>query len=255
MIENIYTLNLDDLRDFINLGLAIFIIVYNLSIIRTKKTQRLEASLLVHVNVSFLLMMIVWSLVLINRYISLVEESYVIYLFLAIQLYLVYGVVFYAMSNPFLFKSPSYGTNPMRPEQLINPNVQEEEKYRNSKLSQFEIKKLAKVISDEIDNNNLYLKPDLTMDEVGERLDLSPRVVSQVINTTFESNFSEFVNSYRIDHAKGLLSKSDKELSIKEIMYMSGFNSKSNFYGLFKRKIGMTPSSYRKERKDVSRSY
>jgi len=123
----------------------------------------------------------------------------------------------------------------------------DDEKYKNSKLSELEKKKLAKVISDEVTKHNLYLKPDLTMEDVGERLDLAPRLVSQVINTTYGNNFSDFVNTYRLNHAKRLLLRSEDDLSIKEIMYMSGFNSKSNFYGVFKRKVGMTPNAYRKK--------
>ncbi|MEQ5790671.1 helix-turn-helix transcriptional regulator [Muricauda sp. NFXS6] len=246
IVENIYGLKLNDLRTFINLGLAVFIIAYNLISIRNTKTPRLESSLLIHVNGSFLLMMLIWSAVLINRYISMFEESYVVYLFLTSELILVYGIVFYGMSNPFLFKGFSIDAVPQKTSSMVEGG-NDDEKYKNSKLSEFEIKKLAKVISDEVAKHNLYLKPDLTMEEVGERLDLSPRVVSQVINTTYGNNFSDFVNTYRLNHAKELLLRSEDDLSIKEIMYMSGFNSKSNFYGVFKRKVGMTPNAYRKK--------
>jgi len=53
---------------------------------------------------------------------------------------------------------------------------------------------------------------------------------------------SEFIRNIRLKRAMQLLSKSD--LSVKEIMYMTGFNTASYFSKCFKKQFGVRPSEY-----------
>ncbi len=55
---------------------------------------------------------------------------------------------------------------------------------------------------------------------------------------------SEFIRSVRLKRAVQLLKKSD--LSVKEIMYMTGFNTASYFSKCFKKQYGVVPSEYMK---------
>lgn len=54
----------------------------------------------------------------------------------------------------------------------------------------------------------------------------------------------EYLMSCRFSAAKNLLSSSDK--SIKEIIDLCGFSDESNFSRTFKKKVGMTPTEFRK---------
>jgi AraC-like DNA-binding protein len=54
----------------------------------------------------------------------------------------------------------------------------------------------------------------------------------------------EYLISCRLSAAKNLLSSSDK--SIKEIIDLCGFSDESNFSRTFKKKVGMTPTEFRK---------
>ncbi|MEM6343176.1 MAG: helix-turn-helix domain-containing protein [Bacteroidota bacterium] len=93
-----------------------------------------------------------------------------------------------------------------------------------------------------------YLDPDLSLAGLAERLDTDPRSLSQLINQGFEQSFFDFVNSQRIEHAcQRLHSTTSKERNVTEIMYESGFNSKSSFNTAFKKFTQMTPSQYRKQ--------
>ncbi len=56
---------------------------------------------------------------------------------------------------------------------------------------------------------------------------------------------SEFIRSVRLKRAVQLLKKSD--LSVKEIMYMTGFNTASYFSKCFKKQYGVVPSEYMKK--------
>ena len=57
-------------------------------------------------------------------------------------------------------------------------------------------------------------------------------------------NYYQLINSYRIKNAIKLMSKNTNKITIFEIVYMVGFNSRSAFYSAFKQETGMTPSQY-----------
>ena len=56
------------------------------------------------------------------------------------------------------------------------------------------------------------------------------------------SSFFDYVNSYRIEHSKQLIS--ENKLPIIEVAFASGFNAKSSFYKAFKMKTGQTPKQF-----------
>lgn len=97
----------------------------------------------------------------------------------------------------------------------------------------------------------LFLEQNLNIEEFSNRIDLPVRDVSGVINKHFGTNFFEFMNSYRVEEAKRLLSDpANKDLTILDILLQAGFNSKSAFHRFFKRLVGMSPSEYRKQAGD-----
>ncbi|MEF9477974.1 helix-turn-helix domain-containing protein [Chryseobacterium sp. 1B4] len=91
-----------------------------------------------------------------------------------------------------------------------------------------------------------YLDSELNLIRLAEMLSVSTHHLSYVINTGFGKNFFQYVNEYRIDHAKKLLKEPDSKLSILGIAYESGFNSKTSFNTTFKKVTGQTPSEFKK---------
>lgn len=105
-----------------------------------------------------------------------------------------------------------------------------------------------KQVSDYMEQEKPYLMPALTLDKLATQLKIPPRVLSHLINRHFFCNFFEFINSYRVEESKRMLadpSLCDKNML--DIMYDVGFNSKATFNTLFKKKVGMTPSEFRKQ--------
>ena len=91
-----------------------------------------------------------------------------------------------------------------------------------------------------------YLEPSLCLNDLAEKVSISPQHLSQVLNTCLNKNFFNFINSYRIKESKRLLSgQASNKKTILEILYESGFNSKSVFNTAFKKRAGMTPSQFR----------
>lgn len=88
-----------------------------------------------------------------------------------------------------------------------------------------------------------YLDPDLSLSRLARQSGIPAKELSGLINQRHGLHFFDFVNRYRIDHAKSLLIASEQ--SVTEILYASGFNAKSSFNTAFRKHTGITPSAYR----------
>jgi len=99
-----------------------------------------------------------------------------------------------------------------------------------------------------MNSRNEYLRPDLTLPRLAESVGCSVNNLSQVINAGFGTSFFEYLNRYRIEHARKLLEGPDTQSSaILTIAFTVGFNSNSAFYSAFKKYVGMTPAQYRQK--------
>jgi AraC-like DNA-binding protein len=105
-----------------------------------------------------------------------------------------------------------------------------------------------KQVADYMENEKPYLMPALTLDKLAAQLKMQPRILSHLINRHFACNFFEFINSYRVEESKRMLADPlCAEKNMLDLMYDVGFNSKASFNTLFKKKVGMTPSEFRKQ--------
>lgn len=132
---------------------------------------------------------------------------------------------------------------------LIFSGVEEETENDNNValFTEAERTEYDRRVQEVMKSEHAYLNSDLTLDELAERTGIPSRKLSQFINEHYRQNFFDFVNSFRIEEAKRILSSSkDPRLTVLEVMYQSGFNSKSSFNALFKKKTGVTPSEFRK---------
>jgi len=92
-----------------------------------------------------------------------------------------------------------------------------------------------------------FLDASISIFSLSERLKLSEKELSLLINRDLKTHFFDFINSYRINKAMEILEDiSMKNLNISEIMYDVGFNSKSSFFTAFKKQTRTTPTQYRK---------
>ncbi len=92
-----------------------------------------------------------------------------------------------------------------------------------------------------------YLNPSLTIQDISNTIQIPTRELSILINHHLNQHFYDFVNSYRIEQAMEILKDATKsKLTILEILYQVGFNSKSSFNTAFKKHTGYTPTDYRK---------
>lgn len=86
-------------------------------------------------------------------------------------------------------------------------------------------------------------KEEIRHKEISRRVNLTPAAFSRLFRRTTRKTFTEFVTEVRLGHACRLLR--DRNLTVAEIAFESGFNNLSNFNRRFRRVHGCSPSEYR----------
>jgi AraC-like DNA-binding protein len=122
------------------------------------------------------------------------------------------------------------------------------DKYKTSTLDPDVAKETILKLIQLIETDKLYLDPDLTLKDLSQMLKIHYNHLSRIINEQFGLSYNDYINKYRIEEAKSRLSsKKYKEQTISQIMYDTGFYSKSVFNSAFKKFTGFTPSEFRKK--------
>jgi len=231
-------------------GISIYI--YNLSYIwfayKTVKTYgrvvRNKFSSLYRVNLNWL-MFVVQSFALITI-IAMIHNvipalKNMVFLYTSLLILLIYTFYFI---NRVLVKALK------QPEIFAGIELKDvKDKYAGSTLDEEAKTSINAQLLAILEQEKLYLNPELALQDLAERLQSTPKVLSQVINQCSGMNFFDFVNSYRCEEVKVLMKNSDLKVTIQEIMFQSGFNSKSSFNKEFKKLTGFTPTEYKKSLK------
>lgn len=138
-------------------------------------------------------------------------------------------------------------------EELAEPESVQEiiaVKYKNSGLTTDAGNELAEALHTLMQREKLYRESELKLETLAVKLDVAKHYVSQVINQHYGVNFFEYINLLRIEEAKQLLADPGKKiLTIIEIAYIVGYNTKNTFNSAFKRITGVTPTEYRLQNK------
>lgn len=95
-----------------------------------------------------------------------------------------------------------------------------------------------------MENEKLYLNPELKVGDVADALGVSRNAVSVCINSHQDCSFSQYVNDYRLQHAKRLLMETP-EMKISAVGLESGFANERSFFRAFKSATGMTPKEWK----------
>ncbi len=94
-----------------------------------------------------------------------------------------------------------------------------------------------------MNDDRLYLDPDLTLGRLARRLGLPAKQLSAAINRSTGENVSRYVNRARVAEAQRALKAGQ---SVTQSMLSAGFQTKSNFNREFLRVTGQTPSAWSK---------
>ncbi len=157
---------------------------------------------------------------------------------LAMLLFII-RVLFKALGKPDFFPF----SEDEEPEDKLHPVNSKVQKPENKETDQIEQNLIQYMQS-----TKPFLAPELTLDQLALQLSLRPRELSRIINERLGQNFYDFINRYRIQEACRLLTNpKDRKITVLEVLYEVGFNSKSSFNTLFKKYTGLTPSEFKKK--------
>jgi len=93
-----------------------------------------------------------------------------------------------------------------------------------------------------------YQRP-LGVDFYAEKLFMSARNLNMICKNILQQTVSEIIETRKLIEAKNQLTHSDKNIS--EIGFDLGFNEKTYFTNVFKKRTGLTPSEFREEMKKL----
>ncbi len=221
--------------------LHILIIIYIVASLRILRNYQIEIkkifSAIEHINLSWLRFILVvfilmWIVYFLNIFIWLKTGTPLFMLSLltiAISFIFAIYILYKGLKQPELFSG-----------------IEERPKYEKSPLTKKDSVNYANQLEIYMDKEKPYLIPSLSLNELAEKMAISARYLSQVINEIFGKNFFDFINSYRVEEAKHyLLDSSDKHSTILEISFNVGFNSKTAFNRAFKKHAGMSPTEFK----------
>jgi len=231
------------------LGLAIYVhvLIYlgsgYRSLSRYRKAIMNQYSRIDNINLNWLsfalkTMVILTLISMVNNFFVLSGAQFVysisIFLLLLFLIYFVNRVILKALKQPEIFAG------------IDRSDIV---KYSGSSLTAEKAEVYKNNLTRILEVEKLYRNPQLSLAELAGRLNLSPKALSQVINQSFNQSFFDYINSYRIREAQEILESNEEEkLTVLEVMYDVGFNSKSSFNTAFKKATGQTPTEFRKNR-------
>lgn len=137
---------------------------------------------------------------------------------------------------------------------IINPNLQlaensitqennTEEEYRDSITADNLYSQKLELLCKE---QHIYTDNTLNREKIAEKLGISAGYVSQIVNTITGDNFANYINQYRVEAVKKMISDPEYEnYTLLTMGLEAGFTSKTTFYNSFKKVTGQTPNEYK----------
>ena len=92
-------------------------------------------------------------------------------------------------------------------------------------------------------NEQLFLQPSLSLQDIAERLHTNKTYISKLVNNTYNMSFPEFLNTLRIDYAQQYM-RNHPSAKQEEVARACGFLSASSFNNIFRKITGMTPKMW-----------
>jgi len=120
-----------------------------------------------------------------------------------------------------------------------------DEVSENHDEEEAENKKIFKDLNRIVVQDQLYLSPELSREDLAQIVHLNNARFARMIKENTGTNFNGYVNELRINYAIKLL-KRHPNYPIRAIADEAGFNSTPILYSMFKKKTGMTPYEFKK---------
>lgn len=214
-------------------------------------------------RIGIILALVAWVVGIIGAHIEKLDIDLGIDLFMIV--YLIFVAIIYLLSiltlrSPEVFKLSKSELRQVKSKTAIKSpdnkidqikDINQSYKIEEDKNNNLRDEYLSNMLLELMKKEKPYLNPDLSLQEMAEKLNVSRHNLSAIINQQQKMNFYEFVNAYRIEEVKQLMkTPENKNKNNYDLAFDAGFNSKASFYRIFKQVTHQTPSEYRLEIKN-----
>ncbi len=118
----------------------------------------------------------------------------------------------------------------------------------NSEDNNKQLPEIIQKLENHMKINEPFMDSSLSIYDLAKQINVPSRELSVAINLHLDKHFFDYVNEYRIKKAMDIFkTTSDEKLTVLEVLYEVGFNSKSSFNTAFKKFTGITPSEFKKK--------
>lgn len=130
---------------------------------------------------------------------------------------------------------------------LLKPDIYYKiTKYKNNPVKEEDKNQYLQKLNYYMESHKPFLNPEISLESLALEISVSPRILSQIINETFHKNFKGYILEFRIKESMQILADpKNSKLTILEVLYQVGFNTKSAFNNQFKLYTNLTPQEYR----------
>ena len=148
------------------------------------------------------------------------------------------------IEEPALAQAPVRTQSPARPE-VEKPIVADNGSVPEIKRNTEQVQPLIVRIDEAMEKDNMFLRPDLSIVMLSEKVGTNRTYVSKAIKDTKGCNFSDYVNRFRLDYAVELMKNTPKEnIVVQNIALQCGCGSIQTFYRYFKLFFNETPTQW-----------
>lgn len=106
---------------------------------------------------------------------------------------------------------------------------------------------LAQALQKALGEDELYLDPKLTLSDLATAIGTNRTYLSAYLNTYLHVSFYDYINSYRMEKVRRILSDTTCTATMSEIAEACGFNSLSTFRRSFVKEYGLSFAEYRRK--------
>ncbi|WP_198666882.1 helix-turn-helix domain-containing protein [Taibaiella helva] len=126
----------------------------------------------------------------------------------------------------------------------------EKNKYRKTLIGDELMSKIHGNLVLLMQTEKCFKDPELNLDELAARLDVSSNILSQVINSVEQRNFYDYINDLRITEFKRIaVLPENNKFTLLSLAFEAGFNSKTTFNRNFRKATGLSPREFCQQEK------
>lgn len=132
-------------------------------------------------------------------------------------------------------------------ETTSSKEILQSKKYLRSGMTDSVRSEIGVRLERQMTYNHDFLDPNLKLSELAHRLGTSQQLLSQYLNEVLCQSFYDYLHELRLKEFQRLVKDlRHRDKPLLELAYSSGFNSKTTFNSVFKKRWDVTPTVWKK---------